>query len=80
MACRVGISKRPQERIAHWKRVEGHTYSRVIGRNLTYDGAQRRETAEAAARGCYRAAGGDPGNDRYRRVWCVYYVSGGRIR
>ena len=80
MACRVGISTNPEERIAHWKRVEGHTYSTVLARGLTYDQAQTRETNEARKRGCHSAPGGDPGKDRNRYVWSVYHVSGGVIR
>ena len=79
MACRVGISTNPQERIDYWKREEGHTYGKVLHSGYTYDGAQRKEVEEATARGCHHAPGGYPGGDRHRRVWSVYYVSGGTI-
>ena len=79
MACRVGISKNPAERIQHWKDQEGHTYSTILANGLTYDAAQRREVKEAGERGCHSAPGGDPGDDRNRYVWSVYYVSGGTI-
>lgn len=79
MACRVGISTNPEARIAHWKQVEGHTYSTILARSLTYDQAQTREANEAKKRDCHSAPGGDPGNDRHRYVWSVYYVSGGTI-
>ena len=77
MACRIGISTNPRSRIDYWKREEGHTHSRILAANLTYDGAQARETREAAKRRCRSAPGGDPGSNRSRRVWCVYHVWGG---
>ena len=78
MACRIGISTDPDARIAYWKAQEGHTHSKIIVKGLTYDQAQTRETNEAKAKGCRSGAGGDPGNDRYRYVWSVYHVWGGR--
>ena len=77
MACRIGITTNPQPRIDYWKRQEGHTRSRILAKNLTYDAAQARETREAAKRGCRSAPGGDPGSNRNRRVWSVYHVRGG---
>ena len=76
MACRVGMSTNPYERIEHWKRVEGHTNGAVLATNLTHAQAQAREHTEAAARGCYSAPGG-PNNGR--NDWAVYVVSGGTI-
>ena len=78
MACRIGISTEPQSRIDYWKRQEGHTHSRILARNLTYNAAQARESREAANRGCRSAPGGDPGSNRNRNVWSVYHVWGGR--
>ena len=43
MACRVGMSTNPQERIQHWKDKEGHTHSKILARRLTYAAAQIRE-------------------------------------
>ena len=51
MACRVGMSTSPQDRIAYWKRREGHTYSKILASRLTYDQALAREKREAQARG-----------------------------
>ena len=79
MACRVGTSKDPQERIKYWKQKEGHTIGFVIASGLTYNEAQQRERQEAQQRRCFHAPGGDPGMDRYNRVWSVYYVGGGRV-
>ena len=75
MACRVGMSTDPEGRIEHWKRVEGHTYSRILAEKLTYNQALAREQREARERGCKSSAGGNPvSGSRY----AVYYVSGGR--
>ena len=79
MGCRVGISKSPEARIERWKSEEGHTYGKVLYTGLTYSQAQTREEEEGEARGCYWKAGGDPGNDRLKHVWSVYYVSGGAV-
>ena len=77
MACRVGMSKIPEDRIAHWKRVEGHDTGHVIVRGLTYDQAHAREQSEARQRGCVAEPGGprDATSD-----WAVYVVSGGTIK
>ena len=80
MACRVGISKYPYSRIHHWKKEEGHTSGTVLANELTYSEAQTREKSEATTRGCHSSPGGDPGDDRDRRVWSVYMVSGGKIK
>lgn len=74
MACRVGMSTDPEERIEYWKRVEGHTHGQVLVRNLTYDQAQVREKQEAIRRGCVSSPGG-PRNGLAN--WCVYHVWGG---
>lgn len=77
MGCRVGMSATPNERIAYWKRQEGHTHGRILACGLTYDGALRRETLEAQKRSCKSSPGGKrkPG-----RVWSVYHVWGGIVR
>ena len=54
MACRVGMSTNPQERMEYWARVEGHSHSQILAVGLTYDEAHVRERAEAQARGCKR--------------------------
>ena len=75
MACRIGMSTNPQERIRRWKNTEGHTHSKILASGLTYRQAQARETQEARSRGCRHSGGG-----RFvaGRVWSVYYVWGGR--
>ena len=75
MACRIGMSNNPSERIGYWKGQEGHTHSKILARRLTYAQAQKRETKEAEARGCRHSGGGRPVAGR---VWSVYYVWGGR--
>ena len=75
MACRVGMSTTPQERIDHWKREEGHTHSAVLARGLTYDQALVREQREAKARGCKQSPGGARNG---LSNWAVYHVWGGR--
>lgn len=72
VACRIGISTEPQSRIDYWKRQEGHTHSRILARNPTYNAAQARESREAAKRRCRSAPGGDPGSNRKRRVWSTH--------
>ena len=74
MACRVGMSTNPDERIRYWKEQEGHTYSTILARRLTYDGALAREKQEAEDRGCRYSGGGQRISGR---VWSVYYLSGG---
>ena len=76
MACRVGMSADPQERINYWKRQEGHTGGEILAHGLTYEEAQKREEVEARNRGCFRQGGGQylPG-----RVWSVYHVWGGIV-
>lgn len=76
MGCRVGMSTTPDERIEYWKQKEGHTGSRVLASDLTYDEAQQREDEEAAARDCESSKGGPrkPG-----RVWSVYHLWGGIV-
>ena len=46
MACRIGISTESRSRIDYWKRQEGHTHSRILARNLTYDATQARDMNE----------------------------------
>ena len=79
MACRIGISRYPYTRIQHWKDKERHTYSKILAEKLTYKQASNVEKEEATARACISNPGGDPGTDRYKHVWSVYYVSGGTI-
>lgn len=76
MACRIGMSTTPLTRIAYWKRKEGHTYSKILARGLTFKQASNREKREAEARGCNHYQGG---KDNGRSNWSVYYVSGGKI-
>ena len=77
MACRVGMATDPEARIRFWKQREGHTYSTILARNLTYEQAQAREEREARQRNCHWRSGGG-----YVAgwVWSVYYLSGGVIR
>lgn len=77
MACRVGMSKTPCERIDHWKRTEGHTTGHVIEDNLTYDAALAMEKSEAEKRDCYYHPGGERDSTS---DWAVYVVSGGTIK
>lgn len=77
MACRVGMSTTPYERIEHWKREEGHTSGSVLHSNLSYSQATEKEAIEARARGCTYHPGGED-NGQYN--WSVYIVSGGTIR
>ena len=76
MACRVGMSQTPLERIEHWKKTEGHTDGKILASGLTYDQATAREKTEAQRLGCHYQGGGErsPG-----AVWSVYHVWGGRI-
>ena len=60
MACRVGMSATPEERIKHWKKAEGYTQGSILATGLTYDEALAREKAEATARGC-KQSGGEKG-------------------
>ena len=76
MACRIGMSTNPQNRIDYWKNREGHTRSRILARGLTYDGALAREKKEAADRGCTVVGGGQPVSGR---KYSVYMVWGGTI-
>ena len=39
MACRVGMSTNPKERIEYWKEMEDCTSSRIVESGLTYDEA-----------------------------------------
>lgn len=75
MACRVGMSTDPQERIDYWKREEGHTHSEILANGLSYSAAQRREREEAERLRCRHHPGGV---DNQRRNWSVYHVWGGR--
>lgn len=73
MACRVGMSTNPQERIDYWKEAEDCTGGYVLHINLTYDQALAKEKEEADARGC-RQSGGGPRKEG--RIWSVYYMYG----
>ena len=73
MACRVGMSTDPEERIAYWKREEKCNFGKVLKRNLTYDEATKLEREEAKAKGCRQSDGGPRVSGR---VWSVYYLSG----
>lgn len=74
MACRVGMSTSPGARIQYWKNREGHTYSKIPARGLTYKQAQEYKKRVAKAKGCKQSSGGAPVADK---VCPVYYVSGG---
>ena len=76
MACRVGMSTDPEERIVYWKSNEGHTHGKTLASGLAYSEALKREASEAKKRGCAFHGGGGhkPG-----RVWSVYHVWGGTI-
>ena len=76
MACRVGMSTNPDERIAYWKKEEGHKSSKILAKRLTYKAAQRREKQEATKKDCHYKPGGQykSGNN-----WSVYRVWGGKI-
>ena len=71
MACRVGMSTNPQERIEYWAQLEGHTHYQILAEGLTYDEAHVRERAEAQARGCTQSGGGQR---VLGAVWSVYIV------
>ena len=75
MACRVGMSTDPQERIEYWKRQEGCTSGGVVTSGLTYDEALAKERELAQRDGCRQSGGGErkPG-----RVWSVYRMDGCR--
>lgn len=75
MACRVGMSTDPEERIAYWKRQEGHTHSRILHSRKTYSQALKLEKDEAEARGCRFRGGGERKDGA---VYSVYHVWGGR--
>ena len=77
MSCRIGMAKAAnvQERINHWKEVEGHTGSQILHRGKTYGQATELEQTEAKARGCKNNPGGPRDS---ARDWCVYHVWGGR--
>lgn len=77
MACRVGMSTDPNERIDYWKRTEGHLAGRVLATGLTYDDALEVERREARRLGCVQAAGGAREGGR---VWAVYHVWGAKVR
>ena len=74
MACRVGMSTNPDERIKYWKAVEGHTHSRILARGMTYENAIKREKEEAQKRGCRYQQGGQPVSGR---AWSIYHLWGG---
>ena len=72
MACRIGMSSNPQERIDHWQRqCRGNFSSQILASGLTYEEAQAMEEREARRYGCTQAPGGErvPG-----RVYSVYRV------
>ena len=75
MACRIGISTTPYERMEYWKNREGHTRGEILAAGLSFSAAQARETREAQTRGC-RAH--PDGSDNGARNWSVYHVWGGR--
>lgn len=76
MACRVGMSTDPHERIRYWMRKEGHTNWEILANGLSYSAAQRREKEEGERRRVCRYHAG--GEDNKRSNWSVYHVWGGR--
>ena len=75
MACRIGMSTNPQDRIDYWKGEEGHTHSSILASGLTYQQALEREESEAKSKGCKYGPGGQYVSGA---VWSVYHVWGGR--
>ena len=75
MACRVGMSTVPYDRIIHWIEKEQHTHYEILDENLTYEEALELEKIEAMKRNCRYASGGQyvPGP-----VWSIYHLWGGR--
>ena len=75
MACRVGMAKAAnvQDRIDHWKSVEGYRYHEILASGLSYSQATDREADEAKARGCRSSAGGPSDSDH---DWMVYHLWG----
>ena len=74
MACRIGMSSNPAERINHWQReCSGMFESKILARNLTYDDAQRLEASKARECGpyCKQEFGGVR---KTGRVYSVYRV------
>ena len=71
MACRVGMSTNPSERIQYWKNKEGYSHGMILVSGLTYSEAHDRERTEALNRGCAQSPGGAFVSGR---VWSVYYV------
>ena len=71
MACRVGISVRPHERIEYWKRTGKYTHGEVLESELTYHEANVREQLEAEKSGCTYQSGGPY---IIGPVWSVYRV------
>ena len=75
MACRVGMSTNPQERIEYWKRQEGCTAGHVVTSGLTYDEALAKERELAQRGGCRHSGGGER---KLGRVWSIYRMDGCR--
>ena len=73
MACRVGMSTNPDERIEHWKKEEKCTSGYVVESGLTYDEALAAEKRLAETYGCRQSGGGPRVSGA---VWSVYYMSG----
>ena len=75
MACRIGMSTDPEERIRYWKNTEGHTGHNILATGLLYHEAQIFEQDAAKDKGCRQEEGG-----QYiaGAVWSVYHVWGGR--
>ena len=73
MACRVGMSTNPDERIKYWKETEKCTDGYVVASELTYDEALTKEKELADLYGCRQSGGGPRVSGR---VWSVYYMSG----
>ena len=73
MACRVGMSTVPAERIKYWKNKENCTSGYVVKSGLTYDEALELEKDLARRGGCRQSGGGQRVSGR---VWSVYKLNG----
>ena len=71
MACRVGITTRPDERKQYWKRQHPKLRNwRIINWYGTKTAAQERESLEAERLGCVSHPGGS--GDEHAK-WYVYH-------
>ena len=75
MACRIGMSTDPEERIRYWKNKEGHVGHEILATGLLYHEAHVLEQSEANDKRCRQEEGGPY---KAGTVWSVYHVWGGR--